>query len=89
MAREDVLALRPMCKHPLKPRQIFASQQTLLQVTCGGTPLVFGDVVDVVLLGDGQDVVNRPVDDESCRKRKEQEGEDNGEEHHDFLLPNP
>ena len=43
-------------------------------------------MVDIVLLGDGQDIVDGPVDDESGWKRKEQEGEHDGEEHHDFLL---
>ena len=40
--------------------------------------LVFGYVVDVVLLGDGQHVVDGPVDDKSRWKRNEQEGEHDG-----------
>ena len=48
--------------------------------------LVFGYVVDIVLLGDGQHIVDGPVDDESRWKRKEQEGEHDGKKHHDLLL---
>ena len=43
-------------------------------------------MIDVILLGDGQHIVDGPVYDEPSRERNEQEGEHDGKKHHDLLL---
>ncbi len=40
--------------------------------------LVFGDFINIILLGNRQNVVYRPVNDQSRRKGKKQESENDG-----------